>query len=64
MKLKTYKDFKKNKCNPGETDSFKAPEYLAQPHEGETGFFMFKKAFDNMKKRFETGYFSTTINNS
>ena len=54
---------KKAEIQSSETDSFEPPEYVVQPAKGEKGFFMFKHAFDKMKKRFETGYFSTTVNN-
>jgi hypothetical protein len=36
-----------------ETEEYKAPKYLVQPAPGDTGFYMFKKAFDNQKKFFE-----------
>jgi hypothetical protein len=42
----------------GETDSYPPPEYVVQPAKDDKGFFMFKKAFDSMKKKFETGFFS------
>jgi hypothetical protein len=54
---------KKKKKKSGETDSYPPPEYLVQPAKGDKGFFLFKGAFDKMKKRFGTGYFSTTVNN-
>ena len=54
---------KKQKKGRGTTDSYPPPEYLVQPAEGDKGFFLFKNAFDKMKKRFETGFFSTTVNN-
>ena len=73
MKLKLFEEFekelkkkkKKKKEAPktGETDTFAPPEYVVQPAKGDKGFFMFKNAFDKMKKRFETGFFSTTHNN-
>lgn len=62
MKLKKFKEFK-NETNPGDTSTYPPPKYLVQPAKGEKGFFMFKDAFDKRKKRFETGYFSTTVNN-
>jgi len=70
--LQLFEDFqgelkieKKKKGAPktGEIENYESPEYVVQPAPGDKGFFMFKKAFDNMKKRFSTGYFSTTINN-
>jgi hypothetical protein len=36
-----------------ETEEYKAPKYLVQPAPGDTGFYMFKKAFDNQKSFFE-----------
>jgi hypothetical protein len=36
-----------------ETEDYKAPKYLVQPAPGDTGFYMFKKAFDNQKSFFE-----------
>jgi hypothetical protein len=54
---------KKAKKSEADTDSFESPEYVVQPAKGETGFFMFKKAFDKMKRRFAPGFFSTTTNN-
>lgn len=54
---------KKAKKTGAETESFESPEYVVQPAKGETGFFMFKKAFDKMKRRFAPGFFSTTTNN-
>jgi hypothetical protein len=62
-----YEEFqktpKKKQKTRGTTDSYPPPEYLVQPAKGDKGFFLFKHAFDNMKKRFETGFFSTTVNN-
>ena len=54
----------KKKSSGESTDDYDAPEYVVQPAKGDTGFFMFKNAFDKMKKRFEPGFFSTTVNNS
>jgi hypothetical protein len=54
---------KKEKMSQGETGTYTPPEYLVQPAKGDKGFFMFKHAFDKMKKRFDTGFFSTTVNN-
>lgn len=36
-----------------DTESYDPPKYLVQPAPGDTGFYMFKKAFDNQKKYFE-----------
>ncbi len=62
-----YEEFqktsKKKQKAKESTDSYPPPEYLVQPAEGDKGFFLFKNAFDKMKKRFETGFFSTTVNN-
>jgi hypothetical protein len=56
---------KSKKKTKGESiEDYPAPEYVVQPAKGDKGFFMFKAAFDNMKKRFEPGFFSTTINNT
>lgn len=64
--IELFEEFekKKNKKNSGETDNYAPPEYLVQPAEGDKGFFMFKAAFDKKKKRFDTGFFSTTVNNN
>jgi hypothetical protein len=53
----------KEQVEESSTDSYPAPEYVVQPAPGDKGFAMFKHAFDNKKKRFETGFFSTTVNN-
>ena len=68
MHIKLFEEFntdkpKKKKTNSGEIENYEAPEYLVQPAKDDKGFFMFKKAFDKMKKRFSTGFFSTTVNN-
>jgi hypothetical protein len=47
--LPKFENFEKS----GETDSYPPPEYLVKPAPGDTGFYMFKKAFDNQKKFFE-----------
>ena len=54
---------KKKKTKSGEIENYPPPEYVVQPAEGDKGFFLFKNAFDKMKKRFDTGFFSTTVNN-
>lgn len=54
---------KKNSPKTGEIENYEAPEYVVQPAPGDKGFAMFKNAFDKKKKRFETGFFSTTVNN-
>lgn len=41
----------------GMTDDYTPPVYVAQPHAGEKGFFMFKKAFDKMKSKDSTKKF-------
>lgn len=72
MMIKLFEEFqeelekkkKKKKKSKGEsTEDYPAPEYVVQPAKGDKGFFMFKDAFDKMKKRFSTGFFSTTVNN-
>jgi hypothetical protein len=72
MYIKMFEEFqidetpkkKKKKKSKGEAiEDYPAPEYVVQPAKGDKGFFMFKKAFDSMKKRFDTGFFSTTVNN-
>ena len=52
--------FEEFKVSPprGETDSYPPPKYVVQPAKGDKGFFMFKKAFDKRRKKFDTGYFS------
>jgi hypothetical protein len=37
----------------GSTESYPPPKYLVQPASNDTGFYMFKKAFDNQKKYFQ-----------
>jgi hypothetical protein len=54
---------KKGKPKTGEIENFESPEYVVQPAPGDKGFAMFKNAFSKMKKRYETGFFSTTVNN-
>lgn len=46
MKVKSFKSFAKR----GETDSYPPPEYVVQPAKNDTGFFMFKAAFDKLKE--------------
>ena len=50
-KLPTFEMFEKEK--KGETDGYDPPKYLVQPAPDDTGFYMFKKAFDNQKKYFQ-----------
>lgn len=50
---------KKRKKKGADTSSYAPPKYVVEPAKNDTGFFMFKKAFDSMKKRYSTGYFST-----
>jgi len=67
MYIKMFEEFqhteapkKKKKKNKGEAiEDYPAPEYVVQPAEDDKGFFMFKKAFDSMKKRFSPGFYST-----
>jgi hypothetical protein len=68
--LKLFEEFqqdlvekKDEEKEEGSTDSYPAPEYVVQPAPDDKGFAMFKNAFDKKKKRFETGFFSTTVNN-
>ena len=70
MNIKLFEEFeaekpKKKKSAPktGEIENYEAPEYVVQPAKDDKGFFMFKNAFDKMKKRFSVGFFSTTVNN-
>lgn len=65
MYIKLFEEFEKTqtrkkpkKKKSAETDSYTPPEYLVQPAKDDKGFFMFKKAFDNMKKKFDVGFFS------
>jgi len=64
-RIKKYKEFSPERVSgdPSLTDSYPPPKYVVKPAKGDKGFFMFKKAFDRMKKRFDTGFFSTTVNN-
>ena len=43
--LPKFEDYEK-----GSTESYAPPKYLVQPAPNDTGFYMFKKAFDNQKK--------------
>lgn len=61
--LNEAKRKKKAKKTEADIESFDSPEYVVQPAIGEKGFFMFKKAFDKMKRRFAPGFYSTTTNN-
>ena len=72
MELESFELFEKRKAKKakkidntvsGETSNYTPPEYVVQPAVGDKGFFMFKDAFDKMKKRFSVGFFSTTVNN-
>ena len=68
MYIKMFEDFsnenpkkkKKKKTKSCEIENFTPPEYAVQPAEGDKGFFMFKKAFDSMKRMYKPGYYSTT----
>jgi len=53
-KTKKFEDFEQ-----GLTSDYTPPKYLVQPAEGDKGFYMFKKAFDDQKK-----YFRPFISNS
>lgn len=61
--VKPIKSKKKRAPKSAEIENFESPKYLVQPAENDTGFFMFKSAFDKRVKRFDTGFFSTTVNN-
>lgn len=39
----------------GDTESFDPPEYVVQPAENDTGFFLVKKEFEKMRGRFSPG---------
>jgi hypothetical protein len=56
---KSPKKKKRDAPKSGEIENYDPPEYAVQPAKDDKGFFMFKKAFDSMKKRYETGWFST-----
>lgn len=47
--MKNFEEFV-NEGN-GSTESYPPPEYLVQPHAGETGFFMVKAEFDKLSHR-------------
>lgn len=47
--MRTFTEFINE--DKGHTDTYPPPEYLVQPHAGETGFFMFKAAFDKMRSK-------------
>lgn len=52
-----FEDFSKN-TDKSEITNYEPPKYLVEPAKGDKGFFMFKRAFDKRKKKFDTGYFS------
>lgn len=52
---KKKKKKKKVSAETGTTDSYAPPEYVVQPQKGETGFFLVKKEFEKMKRRFTPG---------
>ena len=49
---------KKKKKAPdagADLDNYEPPEYVVQPAKDDTGFFIVKKEFEKMKKRFSPG---------
>lgn len=59
QQTETLKKKKKKKSKGEAIEDYPAPEYVVQPAKDDKGFFMFKKAFDSMKKRFSPGFYST-----
>jgi hypothetical protein len=53
MSKKTTKTVNFAEFNSGNTDSYEPPKYLVKPQPNDTGFFMFKKEFDNQKSYFQ-----------
>ena len=45
--IKTFNNFLLEKT----TDEYETQEYLVQPADKDTGFFMFKKQFDSLKSK-------------
>lgn len=43
---------KKKKTTSGETETYEPPKYVVQPAKNDKGFFLVKKEFEKMKKRF------------
>jgi hypothetical protein len=57
--MKNFDEF--SKPGRGTTDSYPPPEYLVQPHKGEKGFFLFKAAFDKLRKNKDKNSYSPSI---
>ena len=55
--MKKFKQF----SEIGSTESYPPPEYLVEPHKGEKGFFLFKSAFDKLKKDRKKNIYSPSI---
>jgi hypothetical protein len=53
MSKKTNRAVNFAEFNSGETDAYEPPKYLVKPQPNDTGFFMFKKEFDNQKSYFQ-----------
>lgn len=46
---------KKTTTNNGETQTYEPLKYVVQPAKNDIGFFLIKKEFEKMKKRFSPG---------
>ena len=46
MYIRSFENF----ITEGDTSSYPPPKYLAQPSDGDKGFFMFQKQFDALRK--------------
>jgi len=55
--MKNFKEF----STKSSTDSYPPPDYLVQPHTGEKGFFLFKSAFDKLRKNKKRNEYSPRI---
>lgn len=40
------------KMKDAATENFEPPKYVVQPQKGDTGFFLVKKEFEKMKRRY------------
>ena len=57
--IKNFSDFLLENKDEDLTSSYSPPKYFVKPAEGDKGFEMFKKAFDEQKKYFQPSIRST-----
>ena len=58
MYIQLFEEFvskKPKKVKDANIENYSAPEYVVQPAKNDTGFFLVKKEFEKMKKRFSVG---------